>query len=108
MQSGECALPAAEEAAASMRELLEFVRSALPATRIVVLAPLPKGDYWPNRCTPAFDLFFANLQVIPCSDLPVDHCANTWPPRPAKAPLQSEGNNGGSSGLMCAYLAPVV
>lgn len=48
-----------------MRELLEFVREALPATRIVVLAPLPKGDYWPNRCTPAFDLFNANLQVIP-------------------------------------------
>ncbi|BDA49069.1 probable platelet-activating factor acetylhydrolase IB subunit beta at C-terminar half [Coccomyxa sp. Obi] len=62
--SGECALPAAEEAAAAMLELLEFVREALPATRIVVLVPLPKGDYWPNRCTPAFDLFNANLQAI--------------------------------------------
>ena len=63
MQSGECALPAAEEAAAKMRAVLEFVRGALPATRIVALAPLPKGDYWPNRCTPAFDIFNANLQV---------------------------------------------
>ncbi|CAL8463966.1 g3501 [Coccomyxa elongata] len=62
--SGECALPAAEEAAAAMRELLEFVREALPATRIVALAPLPKGDYWPNRCTPAFDLFNANLRAV--------------------------------------------
>jgi hypothetical protein len=63
VQSGECAVPAAEESAAQMREALQFLRESLPDARIVALAPLPKGDYWPNRCTPAFDIFNANLQV---------------------------------------------
>lgn len=62
-QSGDCGVAAARESAERMRETLVFVRQALPAARVVVQALLPKGDFWPNRCTPAFDAFNTELQV---------------------------------------------
>jgi hypothetical protein len=46
-QSGDCALPSAEESAELMEELLEHVREALPKTRIVVQAPLVKVHLTP-------------------------------------------------------------
>ncbi len=63
VQTGECALPAAAESAEVMAAAVAHVRQALPSARIVLQAPLPKGDFWPNRCTPAFDLFNGRLQV---------------------------------------------
>lgn len=59
-------MPAATEAAEEMARLVRHVREALPTARIVLQAPLPKGDYWPNRCTPAFELFNGRLQVCVC------------------------------------------
>lgn len=55
-----------------MGETLDYLRQALPEARIVLQAVLPKGDTWPNRCTPAIDHFNAALKV-PGS--PVAHMA---------------------------------
>ena len=73
VQVGECRLPWAEENAAVMTALLRELRKALPRTRIVLLAPLPKGEYWPNRCTPAFQIFNRALQVRVCLCMTGDH-----------------------------------
>ena len=54
----------AEETANEMSALLYELREALPQTQLVLMAPLPKGEYWPNRCTPAFRVFSRALQVI--------------------------------------------
>ena len=54
----------AEETAAEMSELLDELREAMPETQLVLMAPLPKGEYWPNRCTPAFRAFSETLQVL--------------------------------------------
>lgn len=73
VQVGECRLAWAEENAAVMTALLRELRKALPRTRIVLLAPLPKGEYWPNRCTPAFQVFNRALQVRACLCMTGDH-----------------------------------
>ena len=64
VQAGECRLNLAEETAAEMSELLSKLREAMPQTQLVLMAPLPKGEYWPNRCTPAFRVFKEALQVL--------------------------------------------
>ncbi len=46
-----------------MGETLDYLRQALPEARVVLQAVLPKGDTWPNRCTPAIDHFNAALKV---------------------------------------------
>lgn len=48
-----------------MSELLYELREVMPQTQLVLMAPLPKGEYWPNRCTPAFCVFNEALQVLP-------------------------------------------
>ena len=63
LQAGDCQIPLAEESAAEMTALLRALRKRLPRTQIVLLAPLPKGDFWPNRCTPAFRVFNDALEV---------------------------------------------
>ena len=63
LQAGDCQIPFAEESAAEMTALLRALRKRLPRAQIVLLAPLPKGDFWPNRCTPAFRVFNDALEV---------------------------------------------
>ena len=63
LQAGDCQFPLAEESAAEVTALLRGLRRRLPQTRMVLLAPLPKGDSWPNRCMPAFRVFNDALQV---------------------------------------------
>lgn len=63
-QAGDCRLALAEESAAEVTRLLQGLRAALSSARILLLAPLPKGEYWPNRCTPAFRAFSQALQVL--------------------------------------------
>ena len=46
-----------------MTALLRALRKRLPRAQIVLLAPLPKGDFWPNRCTPALPVFNDALEV---------------------------------------------
>lgn len=63
LQSGECALADANATIAQMAEAVRHVRRSLPAARLVLQGVLPKGDYWPNRCSPAIDAFNGALQV---------------------------------------------
>ena len=63
LQAGKCQIPLAEESAAEMTALLRALRKRLPRTQMVLLAPLPQGEFWPNRCTPAFRVFNNALQV---------------------------------------------
>ena len=62
----------AEETAAGMSELLYELREAMPQTQLVLMAPLPKGEYWPNRCTPGFRIFKDALQVL----VHLPHCTH--------------------------------
>jgi hypothetical protein len=62
-QSGECALADANATAAQMAAAVRHVRRCLPGARLVLQAVLPKGDYWPNRCSAAIDSFNGVLQV---------------------------------------------
>ena len=72
-----------------MGETLDYLRQALPEARIVLQAVLPKGDTWPNRCTPAIDHFNAALQVRggvppPCHGIVLQAVlpkGDTWPNR---------------------------
>ena len=64
VQAGECRVDLAEETAAEMSDLLDELRETMPEAQLVLMAPLPKGEYWPNRCTPAFRVFSETLQVL--------------------------------------------
>jgi hypothetical protein len=60
---GNCSLTSAAETAAGIVEINSLLHAELPATHILNLAVLPKGEVWPNRCSDAILAVNAELKV---------------------------------------------
>ena len=58
-----CTAKSAQETARSTIEINSLLHAELPATHILSLAVLPKGEVWPNRCSEAILTVNAELQV---------------------------------------------
>ncbi|CAL8467129.1 g6665 [Coccomyxa elongata] len=64
LTSPDCASPgAANRTAAELRGLLVYIHRRLPATQIVAMAVLPKGESWPNKCSTAIAAANARLEA---------------------------------------------
>ncbi|KAK9905658.1 hypothetical protein WJX75_004011 [Coccomyxa subellipsoidea] len=59
---GNCSLTSAAETAAGIVEINSLLHAELPATHILNLAVLPKGEVWPNRCSDAILAVNAELK----------------------------------------------
>lgn len=60
---GNCTLTSAAETAAGIVEINSLLHAELPATHILNLAVLPKGEVWPNRCSEAILAVNSELEV---------------------------------------------
>lgn len=59
----------ARETAAEIVQLNSLLHAELPATHILSLAVLPKGEVWPNRCSDAILAVNQELEVPPILSL---------------------------------------
>ena len=60
---GNCSARSAQETAQSILEINTVLHAELPSTHILMLAVLPKGEQWPNRCSDSILSVNAELQV---------------------------------------------
>lgn len=62
--AGECTVETGQKVADQMQTLLDEFHQHLPSTHIVVMAILPKGEVWPNRCSEAIDEANTRIQGL--------------------------------------------
>ncbi|KAK9907995.1 hypothetical protein WJX75_001192 [Coccomyxa subellipsoidea] len=61
---GECTNELGAKVASGIEDILTDLHSQLPATHIIIMAILPKGEVWPNRCSGAINTANEALQSL--------------------------------------------
>ncbi|BDA44584.1 probable platelet-activating factor acetylhydrolase IB subunit beta at C-terminar half [Coccomyxa sp. Obi] len=65
---GECTNELGTKVAEGIKGILSDLHNRLPSTHLVIMALLPKGEVWPNRCSGAIDTANEALQNLALSE----------------------------------------